>query len=174
MNFRWVKRNKYDRLRLNDPSLSSLPPLSFAMQCITGKSPKCVLALVKTIYTIKSTHFQAVIGLLPDNHRLSIELVLLLIIMKFSAGRGGRLLITWLDIVSLDSTEIFSYCFPWVPGWRSVNLCHLFIYHPLKIWLLVTRREVWFFENREENLTFTQWLRAPLLLPRCSAPMLAI
>ena len=60
---------------------------------------------------------------------------------------------TWLIVVSWDSTEVGSCCLPQVPGCGSVSLGRLFTNNPSRIRLLLIRRESWFFNNREVTLT---------------------
>jgi len=40
---------------------------------------------------------------------------------------------TWLVMVSWDSTEVVSHCLSHVPGWGSVTLTHLLTCHLLRV-----------------------------------------
>ena len=70
---------------------------------------------------------------------------------------------TWLVMVSWDSTEVVFHCLPQVPGWGSVNLPHSFARHPSRI------REKWISCNRGMiSALIIHWLGPPLFSLRCS------
>ena len=80
-----------------------------------------------------------------------------------SAHGKWNILRTWIVMMSRDNID----------GWGSVNLRHLFTCHPSAIWLLLTRREKWIFDNHGVILTLIHWFGPSLFLMWCFKAMSA-